>query len=294
MERVIRVIEKKISEASRIELEDTIHSFHHLVANLKQNKEDIAYLIEGELDMLCLKAKEMVKVFEEKERLRIKQCLHDFFEKNPDTNPTVLRNEMQELIRQEIVTGFDVFKKDTELVISKNIQETVNHFLRRSNDIVHEFKTAVEILFEVPMDQFEYSIDILKDSSFYCIVQEHKVISGNEFKFILRAFLSQPISRKLVLYEMVAGMTSDVSRNCDRILCDLTSGICTTVDHYSQQMKKLGSDLVAQIELAIQKGWERRGRGSESMQLEIEIPGNNDKTLEEHKVNLANVENALM
>ena len=254
MERVIRVIEKKISEASRIELEDTIHSFYHLVANLKQNKEDIAYLIEGELDMLCLKAKEMVKVFEEKERLRIKQCLQDYLEKNPDTNPTVLRNEMQELIRQEIVTGFDVFKKDTELVISKNIQETVNHFLRRSNDIVHEFKTAVEILFEVPMDQFEYSIDILKDSSFYCIVQEHKVTSGNEFKFILRAFLSQSISRNLVLYEMIAGMTSDVSKNCDRILCDLTSGICTTIDHYSQQLKKLGNGLITQIEYALQKG----------------------------------------
>lgn len=205
-------------------MESKINTFRHLVASLKQDKEDITYLIEDELGMLCLKAKEMLKIFEEKVVLRIKQCLQDFFEKSPDTSPTVLRNEMQKIIEQEIIKGFDVFRKDTERVISKNTQETVNHFLGRSNNIIHEFKTAVEIIFEVPMNQFEYSIDILRDSSFYCIAQERTVVSGNEFKFILRAFLSQSISRKLVLYEMIAGMTSDVSRNCDRMLCDLTSG----------------------------------------------------------------------
>lgn len=254
MEKVIGVIGKKVLEVSGEDLESKLNTFRHLVASLKQDKEDIVYLLDDGLGMLCLKAKEMLKIFEEKEMLRIKQCLQDYFEKNPDTSPTVLRNEMQGIIKQEIVKGFDIFRKDTELVISKNIQETVNHFLRRSNDIVHEFKTAVEILFEVPMDQFEYSIDILKDSSFYCIVQEHRVTSGNDFKFILRAFLSQSISRNLVLYEIIAGMTSDVSKNCDRILCDLTSGICTTIDHYSQQLKKLGNGLITQIEYALQKG----------------------------------------
>ncbi|MBI2471643.1 MAG: hypothetical protein HYV59_10445 [Planctomycetes bacterium] len=254
MEKVIDVIGKKVLEISGEDLESKINTFRHLVASLKQDREDIAYLIEDGLGMLCLKAKEMLKVFEEKEILRIKQCLQDYFEKNPDTSPTVLRNEMQGIIKQEIVKGFDDFRKDTDRVISKNIQEAVNLFLGRSNDIIHEFKTAVEILFELPMAQFEYSIDILKYSSFYCIVQEHKVTSGNEFKFILRTFLSQSISRKLVLHEMMAGMTSDVSRNCDRILCDLTSGICTTIEYYSQQLKGLGNSFITQIENSIQRG----------------------------------------
>lgn len=259
MEKIIGVIGKKVLEISGEDLGSKINTFRHLVASLKQDKEDITYLIEDELGMLCLKAKEMLKIFEEKEMLRIKQCLQDFFQKNPDTSPTVLRNEMQKIIEQEIVKGFDVFRKDIERVISKNIQEAVNHFLGRSNNIIYEFKTAVEILFEVPMDQFKYSVDILRDSSFYCIVQEHTVVSGNEFKFILRAFLSQSISRKLVLYEMIAGMTSDVSRNCDRILCDLTSGICTTIEYYSRQLKDLVNGLITQIEQAIQKGRERQG-----------------------------------
>ncbi len=256
MEKIIGVIGKKVLEVFGEDLESKSNTFRHLVASLKQDKEDILYLIEDELGMLCLKAKEMLKIFEKKEVLRIKQYLQDFFEKNPDTSPTVLRNEMQKIIEQEIIKGFDVFRKDTERVISKNIQETINHFLGRSNNIIHEFKTAVEILFEIPMDQFKYSI-VLRDSSFYCIVQEHTVVSGNEFKFILRAFLSQSISRKLVLYEMIAGMTSDVSRNCDRILCDLTSGICTTIEYYSRQLKDLGNGLITQIEQVIQKGRER-------------------------------------
>ncbi len=264
MEKVVSIIEKKVREASWVDVANVYSTFRHLVATLKQDKEDILYLIEDKLGMLCLKVKvkEMVRVFEEKEILRIKQCLQDFFEKNPDTNPTVLRNEMQKIIKQEVGKRFDVFKKDTESAISKNIQDTIDHLLWRSSNIIHEFKTAIEILFEVSVGQFEYAMDIYKNSNFYCIVQEHTTTSGNEFHFILRAFLSQPVRRKLVLYEMIAEMTSNVRRNCDRTLCDLTSGICTTIEYYTRQLKELGNSHITLIEQAIQKGFANQRTGN--------------------------------
>ena len=267
MEKVISIIEKKIREASWEDVANVFNTFRHLVATLKQDKEDILYLIEDKLGMLCLKAKEMVKVFEENEILRIKQWLQNFFENNPNINATVLKNEMRKIIKQEIGNGFDVFRKDAERIISKDIQETADHLLQRSSDIIHEFKTAVEILFEIPMGQFKYAMDIYKDSNFYCIVQEHTTTSGNEFHLILRAFLSQPSHRKLVLYEMMAEMTSNISRNCDRTLCDLTSGICTTIEYYTRQLKDLGNNPIPLIEQAIQKGFasQRTGNGASKL-----------------------------
>ena len=269
MEKVISIIEKKIRESSWEDMANVFNAFHHLVATLKQDKEDILYLIEDKVGMLCLKAKEMVKVFEENEIRRIKQCLQNFFENNPDTNSTVLRNEMQKIIKQEIGNGFDVFRKNAERIISKDIQEAVDHLLRRSSNISHEFKTAIEILFEATVGQFEYSMDIYKDSNFYCIVQEHTTTSGNEFHFILRAFLSQPVRRKLVLYEMIAEMASNVSRNCDRTLCDLTSGICTTIEYYTRQLKELGNSHITLIEQAIQKGFASQRTGNRASKLGI-------------------------
>src|SRR3972149_6232070 len=106
MENVIGIIEKKIRKASWEDVENMFTTFLHLAATLRQDKENVLYLIEDKLGMLCLKAKEMVKDFEEQEILRTKQCIHDFFEKNPDTNSTILRNEMQKIIRQEIGKGF--------------------------------------------------------------------------------------------------------------------------------------------------------------------------------------------
>lgn len=258
MEKAIGIIEKKIRDASWEDVKNVFDTFRHLAATLKQDKENILYLIEDKLGMLCLKAKEMVKDFEEKEILRTKQCLHDFFGKNPDTNPTVLRNEMQKIIKQEIGKGFDVFRNDFERAILKHIQETVDYLLRHSSDIIHEFKTAVEILFEIPMGQFEYSVDICKDSNFYCIVHEYTTTSGNKFHSILRSVLSQPVRRKLVLHEMIAEIASNIRSNCDRILCDATSGICATIEYYTRQLKGLGNVPVARIEQAIQEGLARR------------------------------------
>lgn len=149
MERIIGIIEKKTTEVSRKELEDKINTFYHLAANLKQGRGDIAYLLKEELNTLCLKADEMIKIIEEKEISRIGKCLHDVFEEDADTNPMVLRDKLQKVIEKEIVRGFDMFKQDTHKVISNNTQEAINRFLSCFNDNICEFKTAVEILFEI-------------------------------------------------------------------------------------------------------------------------------------------------
>jgi len=286
-------IEKKTIEASGEELENKINTFHQLVVNLKQDREDIKHLLKGESDKLCLKVEEMLKVFEEKELQRIKRCLQDFFEKNSDANPTTLRDDMQKVLKAEIIKGFDVFRKDAEKAISNNIQETFNRFTKRSNSIVTEFKTAAEILFEVSMDQLEFSVEMAKDNSFYYMVQEYTAPTDEEVKSILRTFLPKSISRKMVLNEMMERVSSDVSRNCGRTRSDLTTRIGKTMNHYSKQLNDLGGDLTKQIEQAIQKGQERRREGGASIRLELDSLANKAKALEEYKESLAKIWNAI-
>lgn len=139
------------------------------------------------------------------------------------------------------------------------------------------------------MEQYEFSVELARDTGFYYMVQEYTAPTEEEVKSILRTFLPKSLSRKMVLNEMLEWVPSDVSRNCGRTRSDLTARIRKTIDQYSKQMKDLGSDLIAQIEQAIQKGQERRRAGSESVRLELEVLANRTKTLEEHKENLEKV-----
>ena len=194
-------IETKTLTDSEEELENKINTFHKLNANLKKDKEDIAYLIKGETIKLNKKVEEMLKTFEETETTRIRNCLQSFYEGNHNANPTALREEMQKVIKEEIVKGFDVFKEDVEIVISDSIQETFNRFTKRSNNIIQEFKTAAEQLFEVSMQQSEFSIDLAEDKRFFYMVQDGTSITEEEVKSILRTFMPKSISRKMVLKE---------------------------------------------------------------------------------------------
>ncbi len=286
-------IEKKTLLASGEELENKIDTFHKLVANLKQDREDVVYLLKGESDKLCLKVEDLLKTFEEKEVPRIKQCLQDFFDKNSDANPTTLRDEMQKVIKEEVTKGFDVFRKDTEQMFSNTIQETFTRFTKRSNNIVNEFKTAAEILFEVAMDPIEFSVELTKDAGFYYVVQEYTAPTDEEVKSLLRTFLPKSMSRKMVLNEMLERVSSDVSRNCGRVRYDLTSRIRKTIDYYAKQLQTLGIDLISQIEHAIQKGQERRRAGSDSIRIELDLLANRGKSLEEQKEKLTHVWNAV-
>lgn len=284
-------IEEKTLKATTEELEDKINTFHRLVESLKQDREDITYLLKGESDKLCLKVEEMLKVFEEKEIPRIKQHLQDFSEKNPDADPTILRDEMQRVIKEEIMKGFDVFRKETEEAISDNIRVIFHRFTRRSNTIVDEFKTAAELLFDVPMGQCEFSGELSRDNSFYYMVQEYTAPTDEEIKSVLRAFLPKSMSRKMVVNEMMERVSSDVSRNCGRVRYDLTSRLRKTINHYSQQLKNLGNELIAQIEQAIQKGQERRRAGSESVRVELMLLADKTRVLKEQEEKLAEVWN---
>ena len=51
----------------------------------------------------------IIGIIEKKEMLRIKQCLHDFFEEDSDANPIALKDKMQKILNKEISDGFNNF-----------------------------------------------------------------------------------------------------------------------------------------------------------------------------------------
>ncbi len=275
-------IESKTLTASEEELENKINTFHKLDANLKRDKEDIAYLIKGETIKLNKKVEEMLLSFEDNETPRIRQCLQDSYGNNHDANPTTLREEMQKAIKAEIVKGFDAFKEDVEIVISNSIQENFNRFTKRSNDILKEFKTASEQLFEVSMQQSGLSINLAEDKRFYYMVQDGTSITEEEVKSILRTFMPKSISRKMVLKEMIDLVASEVGRNCGRTRSSLVTRIGNTFNQYSKEISNLGNELIESIEQAIQKGKDIRKDSAESIQNELTTLSNTSGKLEEN------------
>ncbi len=286
-------IETKTLTDSEEELENKINTFHKLNANLKKDKEDIAYLIKGETIKLNKKVEEMLTDFEEPETARINNSLQSFYENNHDANPTILKEDMQKMIKAEIVKGFDAFKEDVEPVISDSIQETFNRFTKRSNDIIQEFKNAAEQLFEVPMQQSEFTIDLAEDKRFYYMVQESMSMTEEEVKSILRTFMPKSISRKMVLKEMIDFVDSEVSRNCGRTRSSLATRIGSTFKQYSKEISNLGNELIENIEQAMQKGKDIRKDSAESIHNELTTLSTTSGNLELNMIKLEGVWNEI-
>jgi small GTP-binding protein len=275
-------IETRTLTDSEEVLENKIDTFHKLNDNLKKDKEDIAYLIKGETIKLNQKVEEILKGFDDTETTRIRECLRSFYEENHNANPTTLRDNMQKTIKTEIVKGFDLFKEDIEVVISDSIQETFNRYTKRSNDIMQEFKTAAEQLFEVPMQQSDLSIDLAEDKRFFYMVQDGTSMTEEDVKSILRTFMPKSISRKMVQKEMIDLVASEVGRNCGRTRSSLASRISSTFKQYSREISKLGNELIENIEQAMQKGKDIRRDSAESIKNELTSLSDTSGKLEEN------------
>ena len=286
-------IETKTLTDSEEKLENKINTFNKLNDNLKKDKEDIAYLIKGETNKLNNKVEEILKAFTDTETNRIRDCLQIFYEDNHDANPTTLRDNMQKAIKTEIIKGFDLFKEDIESVISDSIQETFNRYTKRSNDIMQEFKTAAEQLFEVPMQHSDLSIDLADDKRFFYMVQDGTSMTEEEVKSILRTFMPKSISRKMVLKEMIDLVASEVGRNCGRTRSSLATRIGSTFKQYSGEISNLGNELIENIEQAMQKGKNIRKDSAESIQDELASLSNTSEKLEEHVKKLENFWNEI-
>ena len=275
-------IETKTLTDSEEVLENKIGTFHKLNTNLKKDKEDIAYLIKGETVKLNKKVEDILQGFDDTETTRIRECLNSFYEENHNANPTALREDMQKAIKAEIVKGFDLFKEDVEVVISDSIQETFNRYTKRSNDIMQEFKTAAEQLFEVPMQQSDLSIDLAEDKRFFYMVQDGTSMTEEDVKSILRTFMPKSISRKMILKEMIDLVASEVGRNCGRTRSSLASRIGSTFKQYSKEISSLGNELIENIEQAMQKGKDIRRDSAESIKNELTSLSNTSGKLEEN------------
>lgn len=286
-------IETKTLTDSEENLENKISTFNKLNDNLRKDKEDVAYLIKGETIKLNKKVEEILQTFNDTETTRIRDCLQSFYVENHDINPTKLRDDMQKTIKAEIVKGFDVFKEDVEIVISDSIQETFNRYTKRSNDIMHEFKSAAEQLFEVPMQQSDLSIDLAEDKRFFYMVQDGTSMTEEEVKSILRTFMPKSISRKMVLKEMIDLVVSEVNRNCGRTRSSLATRIGNTFKQYSKEVSSLGNELIENIELAMQKGKDIRKDSAESIRKELTSLSSTSGKLKENMKKLDELRNEI-
>ena len=262
MEEIIGITEKKMAKASGKELENKINTFCILIANLKRDMEDTVKLLKDELDTIYIKTEDTLKNFEKKEQQRIRQYINNFFEEYLDTNPKDFKEKMQKMVIEEIAKGFVGFRKNEEKVILEGIQESVDRFLKRSNNILHEFRIAAEILFEVSIGEFEFFLEPTRDNDSHYKIQKYTTPPTEGFEFILRAFLPEIISRKLVMYTMVDKMITDISQNCCRIRSRLTARISTIIYYCSKQLVDLENNLVNQVEQAIQRCREKITVGS--------------------------------
>ncbi len=177
---------------------------------------------------------------------------------------------------------FDVLKEDVEIAISGSIQETFNRFTKRSDDIMQEFKTAAEQLFEVPIQQSKLSIDLAEDKRFFYMVQDGTSMTEEDVKSILRTFMPKSISRKMILKEMIDLVASEVGRNCGRTRSSLATRIGSTFTQYSREISNLGNELIENIEQAMQKGKDIRKDSAESIRNELTTLSNTSGKLEEN------------
>ncbi|MGQ3686261.1 MAG: hypothetical protein ACUBOA_14840 [Candidatus Loosdrechtia sp.] len=161
MEEIVGIIMTKISKVSVKELENKIDTFCHLATHLKQDIGDSLAILKNELDIVCVHAEETLKNFEEIQR--IKHLLFNIYEKDPVTNLKDFRRKMQKVIDNEIINVFAGFRRNEEKIISNSIKETIHRFLKQSNDIFYEFKTATEIIFEISMGQLEISQELTEE-----------------------------------------------------------------------------------------------------------------------------------
>jgi len=275
-------IENRTLTDSREELENRINAFHKLNTDLKKEKEDIAYLIKGETIRLNKEVEEMLQCFDDIETTRIRDRLQSYYDNNHNTNPTILREEMQKTLKTEIFKGFDSFKEDIEKVISDSIQEIFNRFTKRSNNIIHEFRTAAENLFDVSIQKSKLSIDFAEDKRFSYMVQDSMSITEEEVKSVLRTIMPKSISRKMVLKEMLDLIASEVGRNCGRIRSSLATRVDSTFNQYTKEIGNLGNELIENIEEAIGKGKEVRKNSTETIRKELAKLSNTSEKLEEN------------
>jgi GTPase Era involved in 16S rRNA processing len=255
-------LEKKAVQIPFAILKEKIGSFEKELINIRQQKEDADFILQGQMEKLVKETLiEDIEILKEKEAPILLKDLEIFYKNNLKLNGKDLANKFNLFLEQSIKQIFRVWRKAEETKLQQSLQSILDRFSKETNSSIQKVVDLSANLFDLHKEKFEAGTELAKEQEFR--------FSYDEFKVDIEIFtpvvsrLPKFLSHGLLYKNAQERAEEELDQHCGRVRYDFHQRIIKSINDYRNILDEALEETINEINTAMKNGLKQKEKGKE-------------------------------
>jgi GTP-binding protein EngB required for normal cell division len=209
------------------QLEEKISLFQEKMTVIKQDREDIKYYFEGEIQRVIDVLDRDLERLKDSEIPKILTELEERGTANKDRGISEYIEIMESSLHHGIVRTFDNWVIQEEERLNEHYARISKRFSESTNEIIEAILKASEELFDLKIERFKTDETISSDSNLYYMMGDPPKFFDLEgaFDFFSKRMVPRSFSHNMVLKDLKKKLPGMIDKNCGRVRWDFMDRI---------------------------------------------------------------------
>lgn len=281
LQNSIRFIQKVISDIQLIldleykafltpieTLEDRLSLFQQKMQLIRQEREDVKYYFEGEIQRIIDALDRDLERFKQENLSKLEKELHTLSENSIDKSTDEYIEIMEKGLEAFIIRAFDNFIVNEEKRLNELYFNVSKRLSEKTNEIIELIIRTASELFEINLQSIQIEEQISEESKLYYLIGETPKFFDVEgvFDYFSKRILPKKLSKKLFFRNILKKLAEELEKNSGRVRWDFMNRIRKSFMDFRWELNKKIDMTEEAISTAIKKVTEIKQRSAEELE----------------------------
>lgn len=259
-------------------LKEKIEAFGKEIRTIKRQKEDIDFILEGQMQKLISQ-----NLINDVEILKTKQLpvllknLEEFYEKNKNLGSKELSDNLNSFLETTIKKIFSVWRDEEEIKLQNSLKSILERFSTEANNSIKRIIEISAKLFNVNAKTFETEQELMEEVEFKFSFDEIQVDIELFTPIVSR--LPKFISGRLLYNNIRNEAVEEFDKHCGRVRYDFSERITKSIYAYKEELDSVLENTTLEIENAIKQGAEEKSKKTKDEKQTLSLIESQEKEL---------------
>ncbi|EAX46384.1 Dynamin family protein [Thermosinus carboxydivorans Nor1] len=232
------------------EIEQKLVRLREHAQGLSQDKQDVAYLLKGELDRFNTRMEQAINKFKAETIEQLKKKVRERFLKNTSR---LEEQAINSFLAGAINEQFEIWQKNNEREIQDWLLTLKQRFEAKNRQLIDDMKRLASNLFHVDFTPSSLCVDLDQKSNLYFLTEIPKPMFNSLGGF--HKWLPVAWSKQIIIKRKLDELEELVDMNCGRIRHDLFTRTAKTIEEFRRRLEdsldRMTADIIITIETVV-------------------------------------------
>jgi len=263
-------LELKAAQMPLMELETKIEEFEKQIAQLLREREEFAYLMQGEVKSLEGWIDMQLERFSTAEKASLKEALSLWASERSSSSFDTFFRPLEEQIEKRIVEDFERFRTQFEPMLMERYEAITTRYVEKTNQFIESILKLSQGLFAASVQPIVSIEPIRWQQRFYYSIKHEALFLEFDFLKMFSTLLPRSIVRRWSLKRLLTSVEEKVRPVCNGLKYEYSYSLQESYRKFQSELNQQIDEIIDEVRRILQLAKTRKSATEKGVNMYIE------------------------